>query len=114
MTPKPNPPAGLSRKSRQTWRALMDLNDFGAHEIVTFERALVWWDRADAWLAESEALEGKAAAAKAKQSMDAATTALRFWRTLKFTDPNAQARRPGRPSGASWSPKRRAALREVG
>ena len=38
-----------------------------------------------------------------KQSLDAATTALRDRRTLKFTDPAVPKRRPGRPSGDDWS-----------
>ena len=102
------PPDGLSRVSRRLWRELTDRHRFEPHELVAFERALGWWDKSDAWLLASEAAEGREQAQLVKQSLDAAQTALRYWRTLKFTDPSVPKRRPGRPAGDDWSPERRA------
>jgi hypothetical protein len=108
---QPDPPAGLSRGARRLWRQLTALHDFEQHELVAFGRALEWWDRSDAWIKASETATGGDRAVLVKQSLDAATMGLRHWRTLKFRDGEA-ARRPGRPSGDAWSPKRRA-LREA-
>ena len=94
--------------SQRVWRELMEPHAFEAHELVTFERALAWWDRSDAWLEASEKAEGKEQAQLIKQSLDGATAALRCWRTLKFLDPAVPKRRPGRPSGADWSAERKA------
>jgi hypothetical protein len=108
----PDPPAGLSRGARRIWRQLTALHDFEAHELIAFERALVWWDRSDEWMEASETATGRDRTALVKQSLDGANMALRHWRTLRFRDEDA-ARRPGRPSGDEWSAKRRAQLREA-
>ena len=105
---QPDPPAGLSRASQRVWRELTALHAFEAHELIAFERALGWWDRSDRWLEASEAAEGREQARLVKQSLDAAQTALRYWRVLKFQDPAVPKRRPGRPSGADWSAERKA------
>lgn len=73
---------------------------------MTFERALTWFDLSDRWLAEAAGAAGRERAQLAKQAMDAATSGLRFWRTLKFVD-GSPARRPGRPSDTGWSAQRR-------
>ena len=116
MKDKSPPPQRLSQQSRRIWRQLTALHRFEPHELIAFERALGWWDRSDEWLQASEAAEGREQARLVKQSLDAATAALRHWRVLKFVDPAAPARRPGRPSDSDWSRKRKAqvALREVG
>ncbi len=74
-------------------------NTFMPHEVVTFTRALTWFDLADALQLEAETLSGREKDAKLKAAGDASTTGLRFWRTLKFVDPAKPIRRPGRPSG---------------
>ena len=51
----------------------------------------MWWDKSDAWLEASEAAEGREQAQLVKQSLDAAQTALRHWRTLKFPIRGAEA-----------------------
>jgi len=99
-------PKGLSAGSRGIWNELTTLHTFEPHELVTFTRALRWFDRADTLCAAADrAGDAREGAALLKQAMDASTTALRFWRQLKFTDGTA-ARRPGRPSGDNWSLKR--------
>jgi hypothetical protein len=102
------PPKALSRKSKAIWAELTELHHFEAHELVTFERALQWWDVSDAAFEGAMQAEGKQRADLLKLSLDASNAALRCWRTLKFPAP-AGARRPGRPSGADWSPMRKAA-----
>jgi hypothetical protein len=97
------PPAGLSRWAKGVWRELMAGNEFTANEVVTFARALTWFDQSDALLAEAAGLTGRQKDAKVRAAGDAATAALRFWRGLKFTDPAKPARRPGRPPGGGWS-----------
>jgi len=99
-----NPPAGLSRWAKEVWRELMAENTFMPHEVVTFTRALTWFDLADALQLEAEGLHGREKDAKLKAAGDASTTGLRFWRTLKFVDPTRPARRPGRPPGKTWPP----------
>jgi hypothetical protein len=103
------PPAGLSAWATGVWQELTARHHFEPHELVVFERALRWWDTSD--LAATQASSATAAAEVArltKLSLDAATSALRHWRALKF--PAAEgARRPGRPAGDAWSAKRRAA-----
>jgi hypothetical protein len=98
-------PRGLSAGSRGVWRTLIARYECVEHELITLERALKWFDRSDALLREADALTGQARAATLKQSMDASTVALRHWRLLKFRD--ELSRRPGRPSGDDWSPKRK-------
>ena len=93
----PRPPAGLSRKSAALWASLLAGHEFSRPELVALEAALVWWDRSAAWMAESESATGREQATLRKQSMDAAQTALRHWKALKFAAPGS-ARRPGRPS----------------
>jgi hypothetical protein len=110
---QPDAPASLSRGSRRIWRQLTALHQFEAHELIAFERALSWWERSDEWLEASKKAEGREQAQLVKQAMDAANAALRHWRTLKFSDPDAGVRRPGRPSGDQWSAKRKAQLREA-
>lgn len=98
-------PKGLTAASLGIWDELTILHRFEPHELVAFERALRWFDRADGWLREADAAEGKTAVLLVKMSMDASNCGLRYWRTLKFTDGTA-ARRPGRPTGDNWSLKR--------
>src|SRR5215510_2375549 len=100
----PRPPSGLSRRSRALWTELHSANDFAAHEDDQLERALKWYDVADCPLREAEKLNGRERGARLKAAGDAATTALRHWRTLKFVDPARPARRPGRPSGKPGPP----------
>jgi hypothetical protein len=104
---KTSSPAGLSRRSVRIWRELTERHHFERHELIAFERALRWWDQADLWLLASKTATGRAQASLIKQSMDASTAGLRFWRTLKFVDLDNPARRPGRPSGEAWSAQRR-------
>jgi hypothetical protein len=103
----PRPPAGLSGWAQGVWRTLLSNHDFAEHELVAFTRALRWWDVADTLLSEAETLVGRERDAKFKAAGDASTSALRCWKTLKFTDD--ATRRPGRPSGPRWSAARRAA-----
>jgi hypothetical protein len=103
-------PQGLGPRSAGIWRKLTTQHHFADFELVTFERALRWFDKADAWLVESAGVTGPDQARLVKQSMDASNCGLRYWRTLKFVD--GAARRPGRPSDDSWSAKRR--LQKVG
>jgi hypothetical protein len=98
-------PKGLSVKSAAIWQELTEHHKFEAHERVAFERSLRWFDRSDVLLLAADKAEPREAAQLFKLAMDAATSGLRFWRTLKFTDGTA-ARRPGRPSDADWSRKR--------
>jgi hypothetical protein len=109
MTKRPHPPAGLSAWAQATWRTLLDLHTFEAYERLSLTRALEWWDRSDAWLAESRTATGRDQGRLTKQAMDAANCALRHWRLLKFAPPTAVPIRPGRPSGFNWSEKRKAA-----
>lgn len=103
-------PRGLSSWARGVWRELTAECEFERHELVTFERALRWFDASDALFASAQdAKEPKEQRDLLKQSMDASNTALRHWRALKWPTP-AGARRPGRPSGAEWSPARKAAV----
>jgi hypothetical protein len=111
LTGRKRAPAGLSRWARGVWARLLEENSWGEHEILAFTFALRWWDASDAWLAESAATTGRDKAALVKQALDAATTALRYWRTLRFTDPATPSRRPGRPSGENWSAARQEAAR---
>jgi len=104
---RPRPPASLSEWARGVWSQLLEANAFDPHEVVTFRRALEWWDRSDRWMAESEQATGRERGALVKQALDASTAALRHWKALKFTD--ATTRRPGRPSGPNWSASRKAA-----
>ena len=101
-----NPPAGLSRWAKEVWRELMAENTFMPHEVVTFTRALTWFDLADALQVEAEGLSGREKDAKLRAAGDASTTGLRFWRTLKFVDPAKPTRRPGRPPGKGWAQMR--------
>ena len=98
-------PKGLSATSVGVWQTLTMQHSFADYELVTFERALRWFDRADAWLTASATVTGPEQARLVKQSMDASNCGLRYWRTLKFAA--GVARRPGRPSDSEWSPKRR-------
>jgi len=100
------PPAGLSRWAKGVWRELMAGNDFTPNEVVTFSRALTWFDLADALQLEAADLRGREKDRKLKAAADASTTGLRFWRTLKFVDPTKPARRPGRPPGKGWTQMR--------
>ena len=103
------PPKDLSRQARGIWRELTSTHDFEPHELVTFRRALRWWDVADGFESSAMAVDGKERAALLKLSIDASNAALRCWRTLKFPSPDG-VRRPGRPSDGQWSAKRKAAL----
>lgn len=89
----------------------MRQHDFADHEVVSFWRALEWFDRSDVAAAGAHAAPDPAEAARHwKLATDAAQTGLRFWRTLKFPVPPG-VRRPGRPAGADWSPARKAMAR---
>jgi hypothetical protein len=105
--PLPPIPAGLSPESASLWKALTTRHRFADFELVTFRKALEWFDRADALCADADRADGRESAALLKQAMDASCCGLRFWRQLKFTGGEA-ARRPGRPSGDLWSAKRQA------
>jgi hypothetical protein len=83
-------------------------HEFADHEVVTFRRALEAWDAADRIMAEAEGAPGPERVRLQRLSVDMATSALRHWRTLKFQTTPEATRRPGRPSGAEWSPKRKA------
>ena len=100
--------AGLSAWAKGVKADLLGRNDFAPHELVCFERALTWFDLSDRLVLEAEGLIGRERDAKLKAAGDAATTALRHWRTLKFVDPSRPERRPGRPSDTAWSAQRRA------
>jgi hypothetical protein len=91
-------PSGLSPWAVRTWTELLGLHEFAAHELVVFERALRWWDRSDAAADKGDM----------KLAMDANSSALRCWRTLRFPAPEGTTRRPGRPSGDGWNAQRRA------
>src|SRR5688500_14610819 len=90
-------PSGLSEWAIRTWTALTARHTCEAHELITFGRALRWWDRSDA----------AAARADMRLAIDCASAALRHWRVLKFPAP-AGVRRPGRQPGAEWNAERRA------
>ncbi len=105
-------PKGLSSQSADIWAAVTAENAFSAHETPLLEAWLRWADRSEAWFREAQSLTGTAQAALLKRAMDAATTSLRFRKALKFTDPDAAVRRPGRPSGDGWNAKRKT-LREA-
>ena len=109
--PAAPPPAGLSPWAKRVWRELKAANDFAENETVTFTRALTWFDLSDSLLAEAAGLSGRERDAKVKSAGDAATTALRFWRSLKFVDPATPARKPGRPPGRPRLPEEAAVLR---
>src|SRR5262245_4823847 len=107
MTTSPPVPDGLTPASAGIWAELTTRHQFADYELVTFSKALEWFDRADEMSALADAVEGRELAALLKQAIDASTCGLRFWRLLKFTD-GAAARRPGRPSDDGWSAKRKA------
>jgi hypothetical protein len=104
------PPDGLSAWARGVWVSLLEASDFDPHELISFARALTWWDLSDVLLTEAAALSGRDRLARLKSAGDAATTALRHWRGLRFTSPARPAPRLGRPSGPSWSAVSKAAL----
>lgn len=105
-------PVTLTPASLAIWDELTERHQFEPHELVTFERALRWFDRSDQSLASADAaVDGRERAQLMKQAMDGANCGLRYWRALKFTD-GTTARRPGRPSGDDWSAKRK--LQKVG
>lgn len=111
---KSEQPNDLSEKSAAIWQQVTAENTFGAHELPLLEAWLRWSDRSEGWYAEAQAAtKDRERVRLLKQSLDAATAALRFRRALKFTDPGAATRRPGRPSDSNWSAKRKAQLREA-
>jgi hypothetical protein len=100
-------PKGLSPRSRAIWRDLVTEHQFEANELVSFRRALEWFDRSDALIASADGMaDARERAALTKQAMDASDCGLRYWRVLKFVDP-VMKRRPGRPSDDGWSIQRR-------
>jgi len=99
-------PGGLSAWQLGVKQALMEANDFAPHELVTFARALQWWDLADQLLQEATSLTGRERLARLKAAGDASTAALRHWRGLRFVDPARPAPRIGRPSGSRWDAPR--------
>jgi hypothetical protein len=102
-------PAGLSARSKRLWRDLLDANDFQRHELEVLARALEMADKADemSTIIERDGLlvGGKAHPLIAARR-DALLASARFWRQLKFVDPEKPSRRPGRPGGDGWSAKR--------
>src|SRR6266542_5325759 len=96
------PPAGLLPLSRALWIDLHEVNHFAAHEDYQLEPSLRWFDETARLRDEAEALTGRDRAQRSRAAMDASTTGLRHWRTLKFTDPAKPPRRPGRPPGRGW------------
>jgi hypothetical protein len=103
--------SGLSATAQGIRRQLLEENDFAPHELVMLDVALRWSDISASLLRESETLTGRDRAARLKSAGDAATSALRHWRALKFQDPARPTRRPGRPSGDEWSAARREGAR---
>jgi hypothetical protein len=110
---RPAPPRELSKWAKQTWRTLLELNTFEGHEVVTLARALEWWDKSDRLNAESEAASGPERVHLLRLAMDANSSALRCWRTLKFASSAAVPRRPGRPSGDNWNEQRKQAAKQA-
>ncbi len=104
MTKKSAIPRGLSTKSRALWHALTRDYDFEPHERLQLENALRWDDRSVELARQAEVADDKQRLTKL--AIDAASTSLRYWRILRFTDPSVPKRRPGRPSGNSWSRQR--------
>ena len=88
----PQPPENLSEWATSVWIELTQAHDFAAHELVVFARALRWWDRSDAALVAAETAEGPELARLTKLSLDAATSALRHWRALRFPATDAAGR----------------------
>jgi hypothetical protein len=110
----PPVPKGFSAEWSRVWTTFTTKHAFADFELVTFRKALEWFDRADALCADADRAEGRESAVLLKHAMDASCCGLRFWRQLKFTDGEA-ARRPGRPSGPDWNAQRKAqSLRNVG
>src|SRR5262245_40228745 len=68
--PRKRPAAGLSPWARGVWRELLALHDFAEHELVSFTRALKWWDLSDRWMAESETATGRDQARLVKPFFD--------------------------------------------
>jgi hypothetical protein len=101
------PPKELSEWARGVWREVAQDNEFDAHEIVVFERALRWWDVSDDAAKQAATATGAELTRFTKLSLDASTAALRHWRALKFE--TGTAKRPGRPAGVNWSKHRKAA-----
>jgi len=87
---------------------LLARNDFAAHEHLPLHYALIFFSVADGLVIEAEALTGRERAMRLKAAGDAATTALRFWRVLRFEDPARPTRRVGRPADDAWSQHRQA------
>ncbi len=110
----PPPPRDLSPASAQIWKDVIRDHEFEAHELPLLVSALKWRDRSTTWLKESETAAGREQARLVKQSLDAAQASLRHFRALKFTDADDKTRRPGRPSGDDWSPKRRRQAQRTG
>ena len=89
---RPPAPAGLSTGNTKLWEQLVEDNVFSSHELPALAKSLTWDDRAAQWLEESEGATGREQAQLRKQAMDASQMSLRFWRTLKFTDPDNTSR----------------------
>jgi phage terminase small subunit len=109
-----NPPADLSPWAQQKWRGLHEESEFSAADELLGEFMVVAFDLAREFLQISKT-EGLMKGGKVHPALaghrDAVQTAIRCWRALKFQDDPEDARRPGRPSGDNWSPRRAAAAR---
>ena len=93
------PPADLSSRSQARWCELHAAHDFAIHEDYVLEGYLAWDDVATALRREAKGLRGRERDRKLKAAENAATASLRYWRALRFVDPAAPPRRPGRPPG---------------
>ena len=93
------PPADLSPRSQTRWRELHAAHYFAIHEDYVLEGYLTWDDVATALRREAKGLRGRERDRKLKAAEDAATASLRYLRALRFVDPAAPPRRPGRPPG---------------
>jgi hypothetical protein len=103
------PPPGLSARSRRVWKALHADFSFTVDSVAVLQRALEAYDLSDhlLGLARAAGLDSKEARGLLASSRDASAVALKHWQALRLdrADPDA-VRRPGRPSGDRWSPKR--------
>jgi hypothetical protein len=111
---KQRPLSAFSPWARGLWIAQHEEIELSLAEATLFERALRFYDLSDQHRALAEAEPNKAGrvfAAHDKAADRAATQALRHWKAVGFKDDPETARRPGRPSGDAWSPRRAAGER---
>ena len=105
-------PKGLAPRSRGLWREYTTEYDFVPHEAELFEQCLRSQELDDRIAAIVDA-EGVRVDGKPHNMLaalrDARQTALRMWRAVGFKVEDEERRRPGRPAGDQWNPKRKAA-----